>query len=327
MVSADEQREIHELLLLNRLFEEKTLAVYEDRGIPELPHLSIGQEAVGVGATYAMRDDDWLAPSLRTRAVMLMRLPLRDVVTGMYGTQSSPTEGRTTQHHLGSSEHHILGTTGMIGSHLNVAAGAGLTAKQLDEDRVTAVFFGDGAATRGEFHTALNFSAVENLPVVFVLENNQWIEETPASKVIAVKENISEMAGHDLPTAVIDGQDVNEVHETVAGAADRARSGDGPTLIEAKTYRYRPHAEVIPERRPEDEIEEWRERDPVEIHRERLLDDDIVDEAWLEDTRESIEADVEDAFEFAEDDSLPDEEAMYKVYKDTDVDAHGGVRR
>lgn len=313
--------------MLNRLFEEKVLEVYEDRGIPELPHLSIGQEAVGVGTIHALADDDWLAPSLRTRAVMLMRLPLRDVVTGMYGTKSSPTEGRTTQHHLGSSDHHILGTTGLIGSHLNVAAGAGLTAKQLGEDRVTAVFFGDGAATRGEFHTAINFAAVQDLPVIFVLENNQWIEETPASEVIAVKENISEMAGHDLPKAVIDGQDVDEVIETVAEAADRARAGDGPTLVEAKTYRYRPHAEVIPERRPEAEVDEWRERDPVEIHRERLLDDDVVDEDWLADTRESIVADLEDAFEFAENDPLPDEDAMYKVYKDTDVDVDGGVRR
>jgi len=326
MVAPEERKDLHEDLLLNRLFEEKVLEVYEDSGIPELPHLSLGQEAVGVGTVFALEDDDWLSPSLRTRAVTLMRLSLRDVVTGMFGTESGPTEGRTTQHHLGSSEAHVMGTTGMVGSHLNVAAGAGLTEQQLGEDRVTAVFFGDGAATRGEFHTALNFAAVEDLPVIFVLENNEWIEETRALDVIAVEENISEMAGHDLPKEVIDGQDVDEVVDTVSEAAERARSGDGPTLIEAKTYRYRPHAEVIPERRDEDEIAEWKERDPVELHREYLLDNDIVDEGWLESTRDALMKDIEDAFQFAEEDSLPDEEAMYKVYKDTDVDRHGGVR-
>lgn len=321
------RREVHEYLLLNRLFEEQVLEVYEDRGIPELPHLSIGQEAVGVGASYALEDDDWLVPSLRTRAVMLMRMPLRDVVTGMFGTESSPTEGRTTQHHYGSSENYLLGTTGMIGSHLNVAAGAGLTSVKLDEGRVTGVFFGDGAATRGEFHTALNFAAVEDLPVVFVLENNQWIEETPASDVMAVEENVSEMSGHDLPKTVIDGQDVDEVIETVGEAADRAREGGGPTLVEAKTYRYRPHAEVIDERRDEEEIQSWKERDPLDIHRERLLEEDAADEEWLEETRAAIQDDIEDAFEFAEDDPLPDEEAMYKVYSDIEVDEHGGVVR
>lgn len=326
MVAPEERKDLHTDLLLNRVFEEKVLEVYEDSGIPELPHLSLGQEAVGVGTVFALEEDDWLAPSFRTRAVMLMRLPLRDVVTGMFGTESGPTEGRTTQHHIGSSEGHIMGTTGMVGSHLNVAAGAGLTAQQLGEDRVTAVFFGDGAATRGEFHTALNFAAVEDLPVIFVLESNQYIEETRALDVMAVEENVSEMSGHDLPTEVIDGQDVDEVHDTVSEAAERARSGDGATLIEAKTYRYRPHAEVIQERRDEDEIAEWKERDPVHLHRDYLLANDIVDEDWLESTRESLTEEIEAAFEFAKEDSLPDEEAMYKVYKDIDVDTRGGVR-
>lgn len=327
MARDSEREDIHEYLLLNRIFEEKVLEEYEDSGIPELPHLSIGQEAVGVGGTYAFEDDDWVAPSLRTRAVMLMRLPLRDVVTGMYGTKSSPTEGRTTQHHLGSSENHILGTTGLIGSHLNVAVGAGLSARQLDEDRVTGVFFGDGAATRGEFHTAINYAAVEDLPVVFILENNQWIEETPAMDVIAVKENISEMAGHDIQKDVIDGQDIDEVIESVSGAVDRARNGEGPTLIEAKTYRYRPHAEVIPERRDEEEIAEWKERDPVAIHEEKILADGVVDEEWIEAKRTEIAEAVNSAFEFAKNDPMPEEDVMYQVYKDTEIDENGGVVR
>lgn len=327
MAIADEQRrEVYRYLLLNRRFEEKVLDVYEDRGIPELPHLSIGQEATAVGATYALSDDDWVAPSLRTRAPILMRVPLKEVAAGMFGTESGPSSGRTTQHHMGSSDERILGTTGLVGSHLNAAVGAGLSSRRLGIDRVTAVFFGDGATTRGEFHTALNFAAVEDLPVVFVIENNLWTEETPISQVTAV-DDLVDFAGHDLHKEIVDGQDVEAVIESVSGAVDRARAGDGPSLIEAKTYRFRPHAEVIPERRPKEELEKWRSRDPVEMYCDQLVEDDVVDQEWLDDLESELTAEIEAAFEFAESDDMPDEDVMYHVYKDAEVDRNGGVVR
>ena len=326
-LSTEQRRDVYEQLLLTRRFEETVLEVYESGGIPELPHLSIGQEAVGVGTCYALSDDDWVAPSLRTRAPMVMRVDLNEVVAGMFGTRSGPSSGRTTQHHMGSTEKRILGTTGLVGSHLNAAVGAGLSSKQLGIDRVSAVFFGDGGTTRGEFHTAINYAAVENLPVVFVIENNLWTEETPISEVTAVKEDLVEFVGHDLPAEIVDGQDADAVIEAVSNAAERARGGDGPTVIEAKTYRYRPHAEVIPERRPEAELEKWRQRDPIDIYRERLLEDEIADEAWLEELDEDVQARVDEAFEFAADDPLPEEEVMYQVYSDVDIDRNGGVVR
>ncbi|MFC6614089.1 thiamine pyrophosphate-dependent dehydrogenase E1 component subunit alpha [Halopenitus salinus] len=327
MGSSDTQRrEVYEHLLFVRRFEERVLDAYESGGVPELPHLSIGQEAVGVGATYALADDDWIAPSLRTRAPILMRVPLETVTAGMFGTRSGPSSGRTTQHHMGSTEHAILGTTGMVGSHLNAAVGAGLSSRQLGIDRVSMVFFGDGATTRGEFHTALNYAAVEDLPVVFVIENNLWTEETPISEVAAV-DDLVDFAGHDLPSVIVDGQDADEVVDVATEAVDRARRGDGPTLIEAKTYRYRPHAEVIQERRPKEELEKWKRRDPVDIYRERLLDHGIADEEWLEEIDESIREEIDEAFAFAAEDPLPDEEAMYHVYKDVEVDRNGGVVR
>lgn len=320
------RQEVFRYLLLNRRFEERVLEVYEDSGIPELPHLSIGQEAVSVGGCYPLADDDWIAPSLRTRAPMLMRLPLETVVTGMYGTESGPSQGRTTQHHMGSTEHGILGTTGLVGSHLNAAVGAGLSSQLLDQGRVTAVFLGDGATTRGEFHTAVNYAAVRDLPVVFVIENNGWTEETPIEDVTTV-DDLVDMLGHDLPTEVVDGQDADAMIDAVGAAVDRAREGAGPTLIEGKTYRYRPHAEVIPERRPEDEIEEWMARDPVDIYRERLLDEGVIDEAWIDDAEDEIDAALDDAFEFAENDPLPEEDAMYRAYADVEIDRDGGVVR
>lgn len=326
-LSTDQRRDVYEDLLLTRRFEETVLEVYEAGGIPELPHLSIGQEAVGVGACYALSDDDWVAPSLRTRAAMLMRVDLSEVVAGMFGTRSGPSSGRTTQHHMGSTERRILGTTGLVGSHLNAAVGAGLSSKQLGIDRVSAVFFGDGGTTRGEFHTAINFAAVEDLPVVFVIENNLWTEETPIKDVTAIEEDLIEFVGHDLPAEIVDGQDADAVIDAVDEAVTRARNGGGPTVLEAKTYRYRPHAEVIPERRPEAEIETWKQWDPIDIYRDRLLEDDVVDEAWLEALDEEIQARIDEAFEFAANDPLPDEDVMYQVYCDVDVDRNGGVVR
>lgn len=325
-LSDTERRKVYEHLLLTRRFEETVLEVYEESGIPELPHLSMGQEAVGVGGCFPLKDDDWVAPSLRTRAAILMRVPLRTVIAGMFGTESGPSEGRTTQHHMGSTEHGILGTTGMVGSHLNPAVGAGLTSQQLDRDRVSLVFFGDGATTRGGFHTALNFAAIRDLPVVFLIENNGYTEETPIED-IAAADDLVDFAGPELPKAIVDGQDAAEVIETTADAVERARSGGGPTLIEAKTYRYRPHAEVIEERRDKAELEEWRERDPVAIYRDRLLEDGVVDEDWLADVDDRVQAEIDDAFEVADEDRFPDEEAMYRVYKDTEVDRDGCVIR
>lgn len=325
-LSDTQRRTVLENLLLVRRFEERVLEEYEAGGVPELPHLSIGQEAVGVGAIVPLNDDDWLVPSLRTRAAILMRVPLEEVVTGMFGTESGPSRGRTTQHHMGSTENGIVGTTGMVGSHLNVAVGAGLSSRQLGTDRISMAFFGDGATTRGEFHTALNYAAVEDLPVIFVIENNGWTEETPIEQVAAV-DDLVDFAGHDLPKEIVDGQDADEVSEVVGEAADRARSGDGPTLVEAKTYRYRPHAEVIAERRPKEEIEEWKRRDPVDLYRERMLDDAVMTETEVSDLDESIQDDIDAAFEFAKKDPQPEEDAMYHVYKDVEIDRNGGVIR
>lgn len=325
-LSASDKEEILTDLLRVRTFEEYVLEVYQDRGIRELPHSSLGQEAVGVGACTPTREEDILVPSLRTRAVMLLRAPTDEIVAGMYGTESGPSAGRTTEHHMGSSEYGILGTTGMVGSHLNVSAGAALGSEILGDDRVTVSFLGDGATQRGEFHTALNFATVKQLPVVFVIENNHWTEAKPIEDLVAV-DDLADLAGHGLPTQIVDGQDVIEVADATSAAVERARNGDGPTLIEAKTYRYRPHAETMPEKRDKAVLDEWKQRDPVDIFSQRLVDEGVVDEEWIERTTEELRQQAEAAFQFAEEDDLPDEEELYHVYKDTDIDHEKGVVR
>lgn len=315
-----------EELLLVRRFEKKVLDVYQDRGIRELPHSSLGQEAVGVGACFPTQDDDVLVPTLRTRAVMLLRAPVEEIVAGMYGTRSGPSKGRTTEHHMGSTKYGILGTTGMIGSHLNTSAGAALGNQILGNDRVTVSFLGDGASQRGEFHTALNFATVKELPVVFVIENNQWTEASPIESLVAV-DDLAELASHGLPTEIVDGQDVEEVADATETAIDRARSGNGPTLIEAKTYRYRPHAETMPEERDKETLARWEERDPVVLYKSKLLKQEIVSEDQIAEINEHHQTTIDTAFEMAENDELPDEETLYHVYKDTEIDHSKGVVR
>ena len=322
----DDQIALLEDLLLTRRFEETVIEVYEDRGIRELPHSSLGQEAVGVGGCFPLRDDDVVVPSLRTRAAMLMRVPLTEVIGGMYGTASGPSNGRTTQHHMGSSEYGILGTTGMIGAHLNPAAGAALGNEALGNDRVTLAFFGDGAVQRGEFHTAMNLATVRELPVVFVIENNQWTEASPVEKLVAV-DDLADLANHGLPTHIVDGQDVEKVADTTASAVERARSGGGPTLIEAKTHRFRPHAETMPEERDSEQLAEMRERDPVDIYRSRLLDRGVVTRERVDEINARLQDEIDDAFDTIEGDELPDVDTLYHVYRDGEFDYSKGVVR
>jgi len=324
--STDVRREIMENLLLTRRFEEKCLEVHKSGGVPELPHLSLGQEAVGVAPTVALNDDDMILPSLRTRAPFLMRSSLETITAGLFGTRSGPTEGRTTEHHMGSSEDGIVGTTGMVGSHLNVGAGTALGASILGDGRVSAVFFGDGGTQRAELHSALNFATINDLPVLFIIENNGMTEKMRLEDLVAV-DDLAEFGSQGLPTRVVDGQDADEMYEVAVEAVERARNGDGPTLIEAKTYRYRPHAEIMEEDRPEEELQKWKDRDPIDIYRDRLFDEDIMDTDEYETMDERVKEMIEAAFEFVEEDESPDEEVMYRVYKETDIDHDRGIVR
>jgi pyruvate dehydrogenase E1 component alpha subunit len=321
-----EKRELMRGLLLTRVFEEKCVEVHQSGGIPETPHSSIGQEAVGVGGCLALEEEDIVSPSLRTRAAMLLRVPLEEIVAGMFGTVSGPSKGRTTQHHMGDTGAGILGTTGLIGSHLNPSVGAGLGSDRLGTDAVTLVFFGDGASTRGELHSALNFATAFEVPVVFLLENNEYTEMTPIDRLTAV-DDLSSFAGHGLPTEVVDGQDVEAVYGATRTAVERARAGEGPTFVEAKTRRFRPHAETVPDSRDREEVERLRERDPVEIYEEQLRSEGVFTESELADLRAELEAEVEAAFAAVADDPEPDEEVMYHVYSDVDVAPDGVVER
>jgi pyruvate dehydrogenase E1 component alpha subunit len=271
-------------------------------------HLAAGHEAVAVGASTALRDDDYVFATYRghhhaiargaTPAECLAELMSR--ATGVCGAKGGSM-------HLTKADRGMLGSYAIVGAHLPIAAGAAWSARLRGTDQVAVAFFGDGATNIGAFHEALNLAAVWRLPVLFVCENNLYMEYTPIASVTSVAHPAADRAAaNGLPGEVVDGNDVTAVHDVVAAAAERARRRDGPTVVEAMTYRHYGHSRADPAKyRPADEVEEWLHRDPLLVARRALAalgvaeeDVDRADaraagavEAAVQEAREAPEAD------------------------------------
>ena len=309
---------IYRFMQLTRAFETALLNIFKQKGLPEVLHLCMGEEAIGVGASYAMRKDDVIVPSLRGRSVFLTRgVSPAELMAGVMGKENGPSKGKFTAHHMGDLEKGIYAASLCIGSQLPLAVGAGLHFKYNNLDRVSLVTFGDGATNRGDFHESLNLAAIFNLPVLFICENNMYAIDTPASVTIPV-ENISVRArSYNMPGITIDGNDVLEVYRTVLNAMENARRGDGPTLIECKTYRVRPHTEFLIEDRPEAELSYWKDRCPIKRFRKYLLDRTILNEQQDDAILTGIKEEIRKAVTFAEESPFPDLNTIYDdVYSD-----------
>jgi pyruvate dehydrogenase E1 component alpha subunit len=219
--------------------------------------------------------------------------------------------------HLADFSVGSIGETSIVGTGIPVAAGAGLACKLLGNERVCLCFFGDGAANTGAFHEGLNLASIWSLPVIFLCENNLYASGTPIATACAI-ENIADRAGsYGIPGVVVDGQDAVAVHHAVSESAERARRGAGPTLVEAKTYRYEVHSGGLgfSENRPPEELEHWRGRDPIALHRAYLLDGNVATDVELKDIEEAARQEVDDAVTFARQSPYPDpSEAYDQVY-------------
>jgi len=303
--------EMYRYMLLARRFDEVYLELYRGgKGAVEIPHSHIGQEAIGVGACYGLRLDDFVIPSLRTRPAMFVRgMNAKEMMAGIFGKVTGPSRAKVTTHHIGDVTRGIIGTTGIVGSQLPIAAGVALANKLNKRESVVLCFLGDGATNRGDFHEALNFSAVKNLPVIYIVENNKYAMWTPTSSHIAIHDIAERAAAYGFSGVVVDGNDVIAVHKIVQEAVEKARKGKGPTLIECKTYRVRPHSERTPERRPKEEVEEWMKRDPITRLEKNLLEIGLSSND-LKKIRTDIDAEVEEAVKFAQASVFPDEEEV-----------------
>lgn len=303
-----EERVTHEIdlvaawsaLAMPRIIEEKMLRLIRQGRIAKW-FSGYGQEAIAVGVALALEERDYIVPTHRNLGVWTTRkVPLRPLFCQLMGRAGGYTKGRDRTFHFGLPQERIVGMISHVGAMLPVACGLGFAAQYRDEDCVTAVFVGDGASREGDFHEAMNLAACWKLPVIFVLENNGYGLSTPTSEAMAVEHLADAAAGYGMAGERVDGNDFMEVYRSVTAAARLARTGGGPTLLEMKTFRVRGHEEASGVKYvPPELIEEWMSRDPVERFRAAMLEEEIMSREQIEAVQTRLEAEVDDAAEFA----------------------------
>jgi pyruvate dehydrogenase E1 component alpha subunit len=305
-----------------RRFEERAYKLFMEGLVKGTSHLSLGMEAIAAGFATAMRPDDYTFCTYRGHAHTLSRgTPMAGVMGELLGRATGVCGGKGGSMHLTSVEHGVMGSYAIIGAHLVIANGAAWSAQVRGTGQVTVCFFGDGTTNIGAFHEALNLAKVWNLPIVFVCENNLYMEYTSIHDVTAVHHPAADRAAaYDLEGIIVDGNDPEAVFEVARTAIDRARAGGGPSLIEAKTYRHGGHSRADPGTyRPEEEVAEWLTRDPFVTYRERLIGWG-VEEHELDRIESEAMADVDAATEDAKAAPTPSVEKAF-----ADVWADGGA--
>jgi pyruvate dehydrogenase E1 component alpha subunit len=304
-----------------RQFEKRAYDLFMQNLVKGTSHLSLGQEAVAAGVAAAMRPDDYTFATYRGHAHTLARgAALGPTMAELLGREDGLLGGKGGSMHLTSVEHGMMGSYAIVGAHLCIANGTAWSALIRDTEQVTVAFFGDGTTNIGAFHEALNFAVVWKLPIIFVCENNLYMEYTPIDLVTAVRHPAADRASaYGLKRRLVDGNDADAVFAMAAEAVAVARYGDGPSLIEAVTYRHGGHSRADPGKyRPEEEVEAWLERDPIPMYHQRLLRLG-VDEGELVGIEQEVAQQVDDATEFAKASAPPGEDALF-----TQVWADGG---
>jgi pyruvate dehydrogenase E1 component alpha subunit len=276
-------------------------------------HLCIGQEACSVGVAAAMQPGDHLTCTYRGHGhALALGMPMKALIAEMMGKASGACGGKGGSMHMTDASIGLLGANAIVGAQLPIAVGAALTAQVKKNGSMAVSFFGEGATNIGAFHEALNMAAIWKLPVLFICENNLYGEYSAWHKTTPV-ENIAQRAmAYNILGVVVDGQDSEAVYAQAKAAADRARMGEGPTLIELKTYRYRGHSRTDPAAyRPEGELDEWLARDPITILKERMIADEQLDETEFAELQQAAEVLVVDAIEWAKNEPYPALESLY----------------
>jgi acetoin:2,6-dichlorophenolindophenol oxidoreductase subunit alpha len=297
-----------------RSFDSTAGELFADGEIPGFVHLYIGEEAVAVGACAALDEDDYISSTHRGHGHCIAKgLDPAGMMAELYGKRDGYCNGKGGSMHIADVDAGMLGANGIVGAGPPLATGAALTAQIRGEERVGLSFCGDGAVAQGQVHEAINLAATWDLPAIFLVENNQFGEGTPVEKQHNI-ENLSATAeAYGIPGITIDGMDVTAVYEAVTEARERARAGDGPTFIEADTYRFRGHFEGDQEPyRDEEDVSAWQARDPIETFAERLIERGELTEEAFETIREDAEAEIEAAVENAREAAEPAPEEAYE---------------
>ncbi len=306
--------EMHYTMTLLRRFEEKSAEEYTRGKIGGFMHLYIGQEAVGVGSMAALRPTDKITCSYREHGHAIAKgMHPNAVMAELFGKITGCSKGKGGSMHMWSNEHGILGGNGIVAAQLPIATGLAFAAQYQGLDIVIACYFGDGAVDEGAFHEALNIAALWKLPIVFICENNQYSMGMAVEKAWAVNNLLPRAAAYNMPGEVVDGMNVLAVYEATHRAVEHARSGEGPMLLEIKTYRFRGHSMTDPAYyRTREEEHEWRNsRDPIGIFEKLLLDHGIGAQTEFDANDEKATQAAEDAADFAENSPFPSPEELY----------------
>jgi pyruvate dehydrogenase E1 component alpha subunit len=306
--------EMHYMMALIRRFEEKSAEEYTRGKIGGFMHLYIGQEAVGVGSITALRPDDKILCSYREHGHALAKGMDPDAVMAeLFGKITGCSKGKGGSMHMWSNEVGIYGGNGIVAAQLPIAAGLALAMQYQGQDTIVACFFGDGAVDEGAFHESLNLASLWKLPIVYICENNQYSMGMAVGKAWAVDSLLPRAAAYNMPGDQVDGMDVIAVYESMKRAVAHARNGQGPTLLEIKTYRFRGHSMTDPAYyRTREEEQEWRTtRDPIGFFEKKLLDNGMATQAEFDDNDARATQVSEDAAEFAENSPDPSLEELY----------------
>ncbi|MEM7537592.1 MAG: thiamine pyrophosphate-dependent dehydrogenase E1 component subunit alpha [Chloroflexota bacterium] len=315
---------LYQTLLIIRSTEEQLARFYAAGLIHGTCHTYVGEEAIATGVCAHLRPEDAIFSTHRGHGHALAKgVPPREVVAELFGRATGCSRGRGGSMHLFSPEVGLMGTSGIVGPSILQATGAGYSFKLLKSDNVAVAFFGDGAASNGAFHEGINLATIWDLPVIFVCENNLYATEVPFADASG-NPNVGDRGpAYGLPSVIVDGNDVLAVYEAAGEAVRRARAGEGPTLIEGKTYRTRPHSEGMPLTggyRTQEEIDAWKQRDPLMTYKRYLLDEGLAPAEDFEEIEADVQSMVEDAAEFAKESPWPDAEtASAHIYSNTGI--------
>jgi len=317
--SPEIQRNMLRLMQTIRRFEERASDDYQAGDIYGALHCYIGEEAAAVGVCSALERDDKIISTHRGHGHCIAKgADLDRMMAELYGRETGYCKGKGGSMHIADFDIGMLGANGIVAAGIPIVTGAGLAAQMDGKGRVAVAFFGDGASNAGPFHESLNIAAAWKLPVIYVCENNHWAAQTPSSATLALPDVASRATAYGIPGVLVDGNDVLAVHEAASKAVARARAGEGPTLLECKTYRWRKHTERKQQldRRPIEEVESWKQRDPIPrlIAHIRSQQGQLSEAEWEEMDREIL-ARIERAVAYAKASPFPrPEEALEDLF-------------
>lgn len=309
--------EFYKMMQTIRMFEDRIVDLYARGAVPGLAHLYIGEEAIATGVCECLRDDDYITSTHRGHGHVIAKgAKLNPMMAELFGKSTGYCKGKGGSMHIADMDLGILGANGIAGGGLPIATGAGWSAKWRKTDQVTACFFGDASSNNGTFHESLNLASLHKLPVLFICENNTYGISVSQAKHQPIVDIATRATGYDMPGVIVDGNDVLEVYKATLKAVNRARAGEGPTLIECKTYRWRGHHEGDPNQgqryRTKDEINAWKEKCPIKRLMKKLIKDDAKVEKKLKLIDQQINQEIDDAIEYSNSSPFPSIEEMYE---------------